>query len=117
MPEQSRVVYSTDGEPGARCPRCGRAPCRCPESANPPPQKQIARLQRERKGRGGKTVTVISGLQLPDADLEGLAKKLKAACGTGGTVREGTIELQGDLRERAAAELQRLGYRTKLAGG
>jgi len=75
------------------------------------------RIQRETKGRGGKTVTVISGLQLAPADLTALGKQLKAACGTGGTVKEGNIEIQGDHRERVVAELKKRGYKVKLAGG
>lgn len=114
---RSRVVYSTEGEPARPCSRCGRAPCRCPATTSLPPHQQIARLRRERKGRAGKTVTVISGLRLVPADLEALAKKLKAACGAGGTVKGGQIEIQGDHRQRLAEELQKLGYKVKLVGG
>lgn len=114
--ERNRVVYST--EPGARpCPRCGRRPCRCPQPTSLPPHQQTARIQRERKGRGGKTVTVVRDLQLAPEDLAALAKRLKAAIGSGGTVKDGNIEIQGDHRQRVAAELQKLGYRTRLAGG
>lgn len=82
-----------------------------------PPEQQTVGLRREKKGRGGKTVTVIYDLQLTADDLKALAKQLKQSCGSGGAVKEGTIEIQGDHRERIAAELQNLGYKTKLIGG
>ena len=118
MPGDKRpVVYSTDPASARRCPRCGRYPCRCPQSQSLPPGQQTARIQREKKGRGGKTVTVVRDLQLAPADLGALAKQLKAACASGGTVKDGAIEIQGDHRERIAAELQKLGYKYKFAGG
>ena len=113
------LVYSTDA--GRMCPACRRpvAACVCAASAKRAPAAGdgIARIRRETGGRGGKTVTTISGLALDDAALAALAKRLKAACGTGGTVRDGTIELQGDHREPLAALLAREGIRSKLAGG
>jgi len=116
---QGGLVYSTDA--GRMCPACRRpvASCGCAASARPapPPGDGIARIRRETGGRGGKTVTTISGLALDDAALAALAKRLKAACGTGGTVRDGTIELQGDHREPLAALLAKEGIRSKLAGG
>ena len=117
MPDRHRIVYSTEAAAGKPCPRCGKAPCRCPSTQSLPPQQQTARIQRETKGRGGKTVTGIGGLQLAPPDLTALAKQLKAACGTGGTVKDGNIEIQGDQRERVAAELKRLGYKVKFVGG
>ncbi len=110
------TVYSTDPK-FKPCPRCGRYPCRCPKPRSLPPEEQTAAITRERKGRGGKTVTVISGLQLKPEDMKNLAKQLKQACGTGGTVKEKTIEIQGDHRDQVAEELRRLGYKTKFAGG
>ncbi|MCE9657517.1 MAG: translation initiation factor [Burkholderiales bacterium] len=77
----------------------------------------IARIRRETGGRGGKTVTVVYGLTLDPPALLALGKRLKAACGTGGTVREGGLELQGDHRERVVALLAAEGIRSKLAGG
>ena len=77
----------------------------------------IARIRREKAGRGGKTVTTIADLPLDAGALAALAKRLKAACGTGGTVREGTIELQGDHRDAVLAFLAKEGFRGKLAGG
>jgi translation initiation factor 1 len=67
----------------------------------------------EKKGRGGKTVTVVYGLPDNEAFLKELSQKLKRACGTGGTVMDGGIELQGDLRERVREVLQQLGYTVK----
>ena len=111
------VVYSTDSAAAKRCPRCGSYPCRCPRPKSLPPEKQTAGIRREKKGRGGKTVTVIMDLQLTPEDRKSLAKKLKKACGAGGAVKEDTIEIQGDLRDKVAAELQKLGYKTKFVGG
>ena len=81
------------------------------------PADGIARIRRETGGRGGKTVTTVSGVPLDSTGLAALARRLKAACGTGGTVKEGVIELQGDQREQLAALLAREGIRSKLAGG
>lgn len=111
------VVYSTDSAAAKRCPRCGSYPCRCPRPKSVSPQQQTAHLYREKKGRGGKTVTVIRQLQLSPEDLEALGKQLKKLCGAGGAVKDGAIEVQGDHREKIAAELERLGYKTKFVGG
>ncbi|MCP4360708.1 MAG: translation initiation factor [Chloroflexi bacterium] len=81
------------------------------------PEKQTARLHREKKGRGGKTVVVIKNLQLTSADRNALAKQLKKACGVGGSIKDSDIEIQGDVREKVAAELQKHGYKTKFVGG
>jgi translation initiation factor 1 len=75
------------------------------------------RVGREVAGRGGKAVSVISGLPLAAADLEALASRLKRLCGAGGAVRERVIEIQGDHRDRLVAELCRLGYEAKRSGG
>lgn len=85
--------------------------------ASLPPEQQTAAILRERKGRGGKTVTVIRDLRLSPEDLKALATRLKTACGSGGTVKDGTIEIQGDHREKAAQALRDLGYKTKFVGG
>ena len=77
------------------------------------PSKPTAKLRLETKGRGGKSVTVVDGLSRNGAYLGELAATLKKACGTGGTVREGTIELQGDCRERLSAHLVAKGFRVK----
>jgi translation initiation factor 1 len=85
----------------------------------PPPPKKVltAKLSRETAGRRGKGVTVISDLNMSEANLTALATWLKTACGTGGTAKDGRIEIQGDMRDRIAAELEKLGYKVKRAGG
>lgn len=82
-----------------------------------PPREQIIYLHRDSKGRGGKSVSLIKGLVLTEADMTVLAKQLKQACGSGGTVKDGVIEIQGDHREKIAEVLKKLGYKVKLAGG
>jgi translation initiation factor 1 len=82
-----------------------------------PPQQQTAYLHRESKGRGGKTVTLVKNLILSEEDLKALAKRLKQACGSGGSIKEGMIEIQGEHREKIAEILQAAGYRAKIAGG
>jgi translation initiation factor 1 len=110
------LVYST--ESGRTCPDCGQpvADCRCAPAA-PPEGDGIVRVSRETKGRKGKGVTLISGLPLPEKELKALAKKLKAKCGTGGTVKDFVVEIQGDQRDTLVPELEKLGYRVKRAGG
>ncbi len=92
------------------CPAC-RSPvaaCTCRTAARPAGDG-IVRVSRESKGRGGKTVTLVRGLAGDDATLSALAKRLKAACGSGGTVKEGVIEIQGDHGERVLAFLKEAG--------
>ncbi len=86
---------------------------------NPVPKAPAAevRVQRETKGRGGKAVTLIKGIALPDKDLDVLSKQLKTACGSGGTVKDGVIEVQGDHVDRVVALLVAQGYKAKRAGG
>jgi translation initiation factor 1 len=115
--DENRTVWSSEPEFSKACPRCGRYPCRCPKPKSLPPDQQTAAILRERKGRGGKTVTVVRDLKLAPDDLKSLSKDLKQACGTGGTIKEGTIEIQGDHRETIAARLRALGYKTKFVGG
>jgi translation initiation factor 1 len=108
----SRLVYSTDD--GDR--REKRRPTR-PEPARGPqlPNDGVVRVFREKGGRKGKTVTVVRGLSAADAKT--VAGDLKRHCGTGGALKDGAVELQGDHREKAAARLEAQGYRVKLAGG
>ena len=82
-----------------------------------PPAQQTAYLHRESKGRGGKTVTLVKNLVLSEADLKSLSKRLKQACGSGGTVKDGLIEIQGEHRKMIAETLEGLGYRVRIAGG
>ncbi len=81
------------------------------------PNDGIVRLLRDRKGRGGKTVTLITGVRANEAALEDLATTLKRYCGSGGSLKDGVIEIQGDHRDRLATKLTELGYRVKIAGG
>jgi translation initiation factor 1 len=120
MGDQSkgRLVYSTGV--GAMCPDCGwpRANCQCSKQFDQPvPLKITAKLRMEKKGRGGKTVTVVDGLPRNSAFLKELSQELKRACGTGGgiasSVSGGAVELQGDLRDRARAFLEKKGYIVK----
>lgn len=113
-------VYST--EHGDVCPACRRplSDCCCAEQADEARLAGldgIVRIRRETSGRKGKGVTTVSGVPLPEAELKTLAKALKKRCGGGGSVKEGVIELQGDHRDALKSELERRGYRVKLAGG
>jgi translation initiation factor 1 len=120
-----RLVYDSDAVQPGRCPRCGKRldRCSCRQAAAPAapaaapgrPRDNIVRLHRDRKGRGGKTVTVITGL--PVSDLDTLVRELKRLCGTGGTVRGDTLEIQGDHRDRLLPALQARGFTGKMAGG
>ena len=113
------LVYSTDL--GRTCPRCRRSidECRCEArlAGKRPSGDGVVRVGRETKGRKGKGVTVITGLPLADEELARLATRLKKRCGSGGTVRDGVIEIQGDHRDLLVTELDGLGYRVKRAGG
>ena len=99
------------------CPECGWpvADCRCSKNAAtaPIPDRIVAKLRMEKKGRGGKMVTVIDGLPPNEDFLKTLAQELKRACGTGGAVGDGAIELQGDLRDRVREFLTGRGYAVK----
>ena len=111
------LVYST--EAGRMCPACRQpvAQCVC-KKAVAPPTDGVVRLSFETKGRGGKGVTVVRGLGLAEPELAALGRKLKAACGVGGTAKDGVVELQGDHRERVMALLQAQGFKNvKKAGG
>lgn len=114
-PMTTRTVYSTDK--GRMCPQCGwpEANCQCSRrnASEAVPARIVAKLRMEKKGRGGKTVTVVDGLPRNDAFLKELAQELKRTCGTGGTVVDGGIELHGDLRDRVRDALARKGYTVK----
>ncbi len=113
----SRLVYSDNL--GTHCPQCGQPlrKCRCNEQQAPPKADGIVRIQRETKGRKGKGVTLISGVPLSGEELKALAKTLKQKCGTGGTVKNGSIEIQGDHRDLLLQLLQEKGWKVKKAGG
>lgn len=107
MPKNSRLVYSTDA---------GRIDSK-PAVAAPPPSDGVVRIRRESKGRGGKSVSVITGLGLETVALKTLARELKQLCGVGGCVRQWDIEIQGDQRDKLKAALEKRGHAVKLAGG
>jgi len=114
MSDNSRTVWSSeDGDLRKKTPN----PSPSGRGASLPPQQQTAYLHRESGGRGGKVVSVVKNLILTEEDLKTLAKKLKQECGTGGTVKDGVIEIQGEHRQRMAEVLTRLGYKVKIAGG
>jgi translation initiation factor 1 len=112
-----RIVYSTGI--GSLCPNCRRAvkDCVCPKGAPGAAKPGAVRVGREVKGRAGKGVTTVTGLALSAADIDALATRLKKRCGSGGTVRDGVIEIQGDHRETIVAELVKLGWPAKRSGG
>ena len=124
---ERRLVYDSDAVQPGRCPTCGKRIDRCscgprrkPDASSPAPAASlprdgVVRLLRDRKSRGGKTVTLITGL--PSNVLGTLVSELKRACGTGGTLRGDVIEIQGEFRDRLKAELERRGYTVKIAGG
>lgn len=117
---QDRLVYSTDGGRVTTCSTCGQPykECRCGQAAQSTRKSEgIVRVMRDRKHRGGKTVTVITGVPGSDADLGALAQQLKKLCGSGGTLKDGNIEIQGDHCEKVIARLSALGYKVKRAGG
>ncbi|MBF7142000.1 MULTISPECIES: translation initiation factor Sui1 [Pseudomonas] len=110
------LVYSTDS--GRHCPACGQPVGGCTCSSTVLPEGDgIARVRRESKGRGGKTVTTVTGVPLPLEELKVLATNLKRRCGTGGALKDGVIEIQGDHVDVLLAELIRLGFKAKKSGG
>jgi len=128
---ERRVVYDSDAVQPGRCPTCGKRldRCSCGQSRAQPrpvradagrlsvPRDGVVRLLRDRKSRGGKTVTLITGVKGTATALAGLLSDLKRTCGTGGTLRGDILEIQGDFRDRLRTELERRGYTVKIAGG
>ncbi|RTL52107.1 MAG: translation initiation factor Sui1 [Rhodocyclaceae bacterium] len=113
----SGLVYST--EHGRMCGDCRQplAACTCKQQKAAPITDGIVRVSLETKGRKGKGVTLVKGLGMDDDALAQLAKQLKAACGSGGTVKDGVIEIQGDHCERIMETLKQKGLTVKRAGG
>jgi translation initiation factor 1 len=111
------LVFSTDRAQARRCPRCGGTPCTCPPAAAIDPARTVLRVRLETSGRRGKAVTVVFDLPLHPGYWEGLLRKLKAHCATGGALKGDCLELQGDHRERARAFLAALGFTVRQAGG
>jgi len=121
--ENSKLVYSTE----QAIPRLPRSFRKDEKAKDKPvgkvlhtglrPSQQKATVRLDRKGRGGKSVTVIEGLQMPQKEREALLKQLKAKLGTGGAVKDTCLEIQGDHRDALMAALEKLGYPTKRSGG
>jgi translation initiation factor 1 len=113
MPENKTVWSSEEGD-------LRKTPSPQPSSygeKGKAPQQQTVYLHRESSGRGGKAVSLVKNLVLSEEKLKALAKKLKQECGTGGTVKDGIIEIQGEHREKISQVLQKMGYKVKIAGG
>lgn len=112
MPKnESRTVWSSDQGDLRR----QQTPSQNVQSL--PPNQQTVYLHRDSKGRGGKAVTVIKKLVLSEGDMKELAKRLKQVCGSGGTVKDDVIEIQGEHREKIGDALMKMGYKVKIAGG
>jgi translation initiation factor 1 len=113
----ARIIYSTGI--GNLCPNCRRPvrDCVCPKGAPGAAKPAAVRVGREIKGRAGKGVTTVTGLPLSLSDIASLAAKLKQRCGSGGSVRGGVIEIQGDHRDAIVADLTKLGWAAKKSGG
>ena len=113
----ARIIYSTGV--GSLCPNCRRPvrDCVCPKGAPGAAKPGAVRVGRETKGRAGKGVTTVTGLPMSLSDVESLATRLKKRCGSGGTVREGVIEIQGDHRDTLVTELTTRGWTVRRAGG
>lgn len=111
------VVYSTGT--GRMCPDCGQpaALCRCGARAGLPPADGVVRVGRQTQGRKGKGVTVVTGVPLAGGDLDALCTQIKKRCGSGGTVREGVIEIQGDHRDAIVGFLGQQGWTVRRSGG
>jgi translation initiation factor 1 len=116
MREENPTVYSTST--GRICPKCGKPVenCICRKNLQPVGDG-IVRIFRDSKGRKGKTVTLISGVHLNEKALHDLHSDLKRLCGSGGAIKDGNLEIQGDHRDAVFAELKKRGFTVKLAGG
>ena len=116
MSSENRTVYST--EQGRICPNCDKPikQCTCRKKTSPPGDGNV-RVSCETKGRKGKGVTLIKGLNMDSAALESMSKKLKVMCGSGGTLKRGIIEIQGNHIERILDYLKKQGVQAKRSGG
>ena len=111
------MVYSTGA--ANSCSSCGKPlhKCKCPTESVSETGDGILRLERQSKGRAGKQVTLIQGLDMTAAELKALLKILKSVCGSGGTVKDSSLEIQGDHRDKLKIYLEQQGHRVKLSGG
>ena len=116
MRNENPTVYSTEWD--QVCLKCKKPLQKCSCRIHVQPKGDgVVRIQRESKGRNGKTVTIISGILEQNETLRDLLSDLKRICGSGGTLKDGVIEIQGDHREKLLEELKKRGYKTKIAGG
>lgn len=117
MRDENPTVYSTEW--GRMCPKCGRPveQCTCKKAAARPQGAGVVRVSRDSKGRKGKTVTLITGVALADDALRALLSELKRMCGSGGALKDGVLEIQGDHRDAVFDELKKRGFTVKKAGG
>lgn len=113
--DDAEIVYSTDH--GKMYPKCGKPKYTSRQNQSMPSGDGIVRVGRSTKGRKGKGVTVITGIPLEADKLKQLTKQLKQKCGTGGTLKEGVIEIQGDHRDLLVDELKKQGFTVKRSGG
>ncbi len=113
--KEGGLVYST--EHGQMCPGCRQPQAACSCASALPAGDGVVRVSCQRKGRGGKTVTLVRGVPLAADALAALGKQLRAACGSGGTVKDGDIEIQGDHVDTVLSRLAALGYTVKRSGG
>ena len=112
---KSALVYSTDRSK-QKCPTCGRYECTCEEADSQPLSSQSAKIYIDRKGRKGKSMTIVEGLKVNPQHLAEIAKTIKQKIGTGGTAKQGRIEIQGEHHEKVAAVLRDLGVKTSSSG-
>jgi translation initiation factor 1 len=111
------IVYSDDPNFSKRCKKCSKYPCACPKASELDPTFYTLKIRLEKNGRGGKVVSVVFDLPSNEDYFKNLEKKLKSQCGTGGSFKDGKIEIQGDHRDKIKAFLEKLGFKVKLAGG
>ncbi len=111
-----KIVYSTDKNWKEKCENCGEPldQCKCHDKTKQSMKTQTAFIRREKKGRAGKTVSIISNLK---GDLKALQKEIQKKCATGGSIKNGTIEIQGDHRDKIAAIIEAKGWKVKFMGG
>ncbi|MDC0980142.1 translation initiation factor [Bdellovibrionales bacterium] len=113
----SRLVYSSDGSHMSRCKKCEEIPCVCIKEVDVRPDETTLKIRLEKKGRGGKVVTVVFDLPFNEKYFKDLSKKIKNHCGSGGSFKGGIMEFQGDQKERVKIFLEKLGFTVKFSGG
>ncbi|MCH9639588.1 MAG: hypothetical protein K0U40_08855 [Betaproteobacteria bacterium] len=112
-----RLVFATDGSHKNLCNKCNLNPCQCCLDQEIIPAELVLKIRIEKKGRGGKSVSVLFELPQNEKYWIGLTKKLKAHCGSGGAYKKGMIEIQGDHRDKLTSYLEKMGFLIKLGGG